>query len=211
MFPKALNQHLTNDLPRCQYQTGSGRCRRPLTPDHATLCPRHAATQRDDSADLSALLSQNLSQHKSAADVHAQLWNLSLVLQQGRISPRRAAVLAYIGSLLLRTLPAIEKLESPENEGMDITGAPRPIRDNVETPRPTHYFDDPPPLGGPSPNQPCPTQPQTPPPHLRQNSSASTLPTTPQRRLRPPPAHRSLLQRFRNRRFRQRRHHRIPR
>ena len=111
MFPKALNPQNTNALrSRCEYRTASGRqCRTPLAPGHTTLCPRHAAAQRDDSTDVLALLSSDLPEKKSAADIHAHLWNLSLALQQGRISPRRAAVLAYINSLLLRTLPAIDQ------------------------------------------------------------------------------------------------------
>src|SRR5271168_158623 len=90
---------------------------------------RKTRHQRDDSADLSALFSQDIPKQKSAADIHTHLWNLSLALQQGRISPRRAAVLAYISSLLLRTLPAIEKKEHPvDRGGLTIGDAPRPIR-----------------------------------------------------------------------------------
>jgi hypothetical protein len=121
----------------CQHHSKDGkRCHMPLAPDSPTLCAfharshaKHAALQRDDSADLSALFSQDLPKQKSAADIHTHLWNLSLALQQGRISPRRAAVLAYIHSLLLRTLPAIEKQDSSgDSGGIDMTGAPRPIR-----------------------------------------------------------------------------------
>ena len=94
MFPKALNPQNTNTLrSRCEYRTASGRqCRTPFAPGHTNLCPRHAAAQRDDSTDVLALLSSDLPEKKSAADIHAHLWNLSLALQQGRISPRRAAV-----------------------------------------------------------------------------------------------------------------------
>ncbi len=95
--PSTVTQdRFTVTQERCQHRTSSGRqCRTPRTSNHATLCPRHAAVlkdaQRDDSADLSALFSQDLPKQKTAADIHTHLWNLSLALQQGRISPRRAA------------------------------------------------------------------------------------------------------------------------
>src|SRR5271154_2864309 len=122
-MPANNNAHLL-----CQHLTKAGHhCHMPLSAGHQSLCTHHlhiakreavrhaetAASQRDDSADLSALFSTDLPKQKSAADIHTHLWNLSLALQQGRISPRRAAVLAYISSLLLRTLPAIEKKEHP--------------------------------------------------------------------------------------------------
>lgn len=130
MFPRALNPQSHNNLARCQHSTGSGRCRRFLAPMHATLCARHAAAQRDDSSDLTAILGQNLVDCRTATDIHAHLWNLSLALQQGRISPRRAAVLAYIHSLLLRTLPAIEQHTKPEARKI-IIDMPRPLRGPV--------------------------------------------------------------------------------
>ncbi len=136
MFPRALNPQSHNNLARCQHSTGSGRCRRFLAPMHATLCARHAAAQRDDSSDLTAILGQNLVDCRTATDIHAHLWNLSLALQQGRISPRRAAVLAYIHSLLLRTLPAIEqrtKPGSPQNHHRH--AAPSPGSRGPATPR----------------------------------------------------------------------------
>jgi len=89
--------------------------------------PSQAALPRDDSADLTAFLGQNLSTKKTAADIRAHHWNLSFALQQGRISLRRAAVLAYINSLLLAH-PPIEKQEHPGDDQIDMTGVPRPIR-----------------------------------------------------------------------------------
>jgi hypothetical protein len=121
----------------CQHHSKDGKqCHMLLAADNPTLCPFHARSdakrvdlQRDDSEDLSALFNQDLPKQKTAADIHTHLWNLSLALQQGRISPRRAAVLAYIHSLLLRTLPAIDKQNSSgDSAGIDMTGAPRPIR-----------------------------------------------------------------------------------
>ncbi len=166
MLHKAFNPQDTNTLPaRCQHRTPNGRqCRTPLTSAHATLCQRHAAALRDDSHDLSALLASELPKKKSAADIHFQLSNLSL-LQQGRISPRRAAVLAYISSLLLRTLPAIAKQESGDDEVPIVyANIPRPIRN-----RPTD-----------APAQPY-TIPDSPPGYPTPNSSADSLSSAPKR------------------------------
>src|SRR5277367_1925634 len=143
-MPANNNAHLL-----CQHLTKAGHhCHMPLSAGHQSLCTHHlhiakreavrhaetAASQRDDSADLSALFSQDHPKQKSAADIHTHLWNLSLALQQGRISPRRAAVLAYISSLLLRTLPAVEKKENsaPQKIIIDIPGAIRHFPEDDE-------------------------------------------------------------------------------
>jgi hypothetical protein len=183
MFPKALNQHRQNDLSRstvtkqrCQHRTASGRqCRTPLTSNHATLCPRHAAAQRDDSSDLSALLSANLPEKKSATDIHTQLWNLSLALQQGRITPRRAAVLAYINSLLLRTLPVIHKQDFAHPSEPDV---PYIV---LDMPRPLHDSDDEQSAFPLDPSAPSPDYPSYPTPNsfLPPSPSAPASPTTP--------------------------------
>lgn len=76
-------------------------------------------------ADLSATLTADLSDFKSAVPINDPLSRLLLVLAQDRISPRRAAVLAYISNLLLRTLPAIDREHNPD--------------DDWEFPRPTGY------------------------------------------------------------------------
>jgi len=45
----------------------------------------------------------------SPAGIHASLSELFTLLAENRVAPRRAAVLAYISSLMLRTLPAIQR------------------------------------------------------------------------------------------------------
>ncbi len=127
----------------CQHHCKDGkRCHMLLAADSPSLCAFHARShvkrataQRDDSADLSALFSRDLPKQKSAADIHTHLWNLSLALQQGRISPRRAAVLAYINSLLLRTLPAISQQQdsAPQKIIIDIPGAIRHFPEDDES------------------------------------------------------------------------------
>ncbi len=134
--------HNPDPTALCQHHSKDGkRCHMLLAPDSPSLCPFHArshakrtASQHDDSADLSAIFSQDLPKQKSAADIHTHLWNLSLALQQGRISPRRAAVLAYINSLLLRTLPAISQQQdsAPQKIIIDIPGAIRHFPEDDE-------------------------------------------------------------------------------
>jgi hypothetical protein len=50
----------------------------------------------------------------SASDINKFLSKILILLSQDRISPRRASILAYTCSLLLRTLPAIEREHQPK-------------------------------------------------------------------------------------------------
>ncbi len=61
--------------------------------------------EADDLSDNLLARSQNF---QTAQGVNFALANIYRLLAANRISPRRASVLAYINSLLLRTLPAID-------------------------------------------------------------------------------------------------------
>jgi hypothetical protein len=61
-----------------------------------------------ESADHYKHLTTNFQCFQTAQGVNFSLMNLYQLLAQNRISPRRAAVLSYISSLLLRTLPQID-------------------------------------------------------------------------------------------------------
>ena len=79
------------------------------------MCARHAAAQEKTQArDYAALLLRESSGFQTARGINFSLGDLYALLAQGRISPRRAAVLANISSLLLRTLRAIDTDGSPE-------------------------------------------------------------------------------------------------
>ena len=69
----------------------------------------------------------NLDDFTSAAQINDFLSRLLLLLAQDKISTRRAAVLTYITSQLLRTLPAIDKEENAEPTQF-IFDLPRPER-----------------------------------------------------------------------------------
>ncbi len=95
---------------RCLHRDASGRqCRILARNPHSGLCPKHHAEhQQLLAADHYQHLSTNFQFLQTAQGINYSLMNLYQLLAQNRISPRRASVLAYINSLLLRTLPAID-------------------------------------------------------------------------------------------------------
>jgi hypothetical protein len=93
---------------RCSYRTAGGRqCRQLSTDPRSGLCSHHLQKQ-NEFADLTRPLLANWQGFQTAQGVNFALSNLYRLLAANRISARRAAVLAYINSLLLRTLPAID-------------------------------------------------------------------------------------------------------
>ena len=117
----------------CTHHTRNGRCRLPVADPFTSLCAEHARRrlQRDKAAQLSADLIAGLTEFKSAVPINDFLSRLLLFQAQDRISPRRAAVMAYTCNLLLHTLPAIGKeVHSPNGEPQRIIiDMPRPDRD----------------------------------------------------------------------------------
>ena len=105
--PSIINEPLS---PRCQHRSLKGRCRQLATGPAATLCFDHARAEQQAKNDFTLLapLVRQTEDFQSAEAVNETLGALHNLLAEGRISPRRASVLAYISSLLLRTLPAIE-------------------------------------------------------------------------------------------------------
>jgi hypothetical protein len=95
---------------RCAHRDSSGRqCRLFVSDAHSDLCPQHHTEQKQkESADVSEILVKFSQAFQTAQGINHSLRNLFVLTSQNRISTRRAAVLAYIGSLLLRTLPAID-------------------------------------------------------------------------------------------------------
>ena len=123
---------------RCRHFTREGRrCRLRILNPHSGLCFRHAGLQDKQSeaadSDVTAAFSGLLSDFKSAAQINDFLSKLVVLLAQNRISSRRAAVLAYINQLLLRTLPAIEQERDPQSHDnastpVIVVDIARPIR-----------------------------------------------------------------------------------
>jgi hypothetical protein len=80
------------------------------------LCSSHAAQylKEFDQADLAAKLIGDAQEFRSAVAINRCLDELLRLQASNKISPRRAAVVAYTCHLLLRTLPAIERELHPE-------------------------------------------------------------------------------------------------
>ena len=115
----------------CQYRTASGRrCRMAVSDPHSGLCHKHAAERQQnlDQADLAAALIGDIEEFRSAADINHSLGELYKLQARNKITPRRAAVMAYTANLLLRTLPAIYAEENAEQDDGPafIVDIPRP-------------------------------------------------------------------------------------
>ena len=110
---------------RCQYRTPTGRqCACRVRDFEASYCPKHAASQLNDYDDIAPALTENASKFLNAQGINYSLAALYKLLASGRISPRRASTLAYISSLLLRSLDAIDNDRHP-NAGNAKNPAPQ--------------------------------------------------------------------------------------
>jgi hypothetical protein len=127
---------------RCQYRYSNGkRCRLTGSKSHFGLCSHHfslsnpGASQQqspNDSEDLSLELLPQLSEFESAADVKEFLARLLVLVTKGRVTPRRASVLAYITNQLLHSHSAFyREIHAQDDEPQQIIiDMPRPCRDD---------------------------------------------------------------------------------
>ena len=107
MKPKSPSSDFTPE--RCQHRTRTGRqCRSLVADANSSFCAAHAGSEPGDSEDFRIALTRHAYNFQRSQGVNNSLGVLYNLLAEGRISPRRASVLAYISTLLLRTLPAIE-------------------------------------------------------------------------------------------------------
>ena len=118
------------EAPRCQHRTPKGRCRQLATDPQGALCFDHGRAQLQAKNDFSLLapLVRKPEDFQSAESINESLGALHNLLAEGRISPRRAAVIAYVDSLILRTIQTI----AHETEHAPLTliyDAPRPNHD----------------------------------------------------------------------------------
>ncbi len=99
----------------CFHSTSDGRqCRMPRWEAHASLCLFHAR-QEQQLMDLDRVSTEFRSlpgEFKTDADLNSALARLLNLVAHDRVPPRRAATLAYIGHLLLRTLPGVRQEET---------------------------------------------------------------------------------------------------
>jgi hypothetical protein len=119
---------------RCRHYTDHGRrCQLPVLDTRSGFCFRHAKAQAtpSDSADLSAELIGELTEFESASDINKFLAKLLVLVAKGRVSPRRASVLAYITNQLLHSQRAIDR-ETDQEPVTIILDGPRPDRSQDE-------------------------------------------------------------------------------
>ncbi len=111
---------------RCAYRSSAGRqCRLTVSDARSGLCLQHRTAQMQmEAADHYAHLTRNYHDFQTAQGINHSLHSLYELLAQNHISPRRAAVLSYISSLLLRTLPQID---ADKAAGIFDPTKPRPI------------------------------------------------------------------------------------
>ena len=145
-IPMEMPQHSPrrrDDPSRCHYRYPNGRrCTLPGLPAKSGLCFRHynrhvaaglpLTAMPDDFADLSEDLLYGPLQFSSAEALREYLTRLLTTTTRGRISPRRASVLAYITTQLLHTHVAAEK-EADQSQPF-IFDLPSPKRDQPEAP-----------------------------------------------------------------------------
>jgi hypothetical protein len=96
----------------CQFQFADGRkCRMLRREGHATFCVFHARAERQllQSETLGPLLSKSPSgEFLTAADVNHVLGKLFAAIAEDRLPPRNAATLAFVGQLLLHSIPIVQ-------------------------------------------------------------------------------------------------------
>jgi len=103
-----------NSSAQCCHHTATGRrCRSICSTSDSCLCPRHRTIEQKllsaEPDDLTPEFTDLEDSLQTVDGIHNSLAELYILVAQDRISPRRAAVLAYVSSLLLRSLAITEK------------------------------------------------------------------------------------------------------
>ena len=116
---------------RCQYRTPSGRrCPSSSIEPGAPFCAKHTSIAPNDCTDFSADLIREGDHFQQAQQISHSLVALYKLVAAGRISPRRASVLAYIAHLILGTHKAIDydnktrsrrRIDDPANRPVMLT------------------------------------------------------------------------------------------
>ena len=100
-----------SETSRCEHRFSNGKqCRMPRATGEAHFCLQHAKLAQNVplEQDLSEYLLKGNQGFQTAQGINFSLCGLYELVAQNRIMTRRAAVRAYIASLLLRTHPAID-------------------------------------------------------------------------------------------------------
>jgi len=113
--PSSSSTSSTSTLPdnRCSYTSTDGRrCRMFRSSDHPDLCHHHAVRELRslDQATLEPLAAEILGpirDFRSAAAINAAVANMFVLLADGRLDTKRAAVLTYMAQFLNQTLKQV--------------------------------------------------------------------------------------------------------
>ena len=102
----------TNDSHLCLFSFSDGRqCRMLRHKDHSTLCIFHARAERQliEADKLGReIASPPSGEYLTAVDVNHVLGKLFGAVAQNRLPTRNAAILAYLGQLLLQSVPKVQ-------------------------------------------------------------------------------------------------------
>jgi hypothetical protein len=128
-----LSTSTNTSTARCQFRFSNRKRCRMSTRNYDHFCPSHAKAQQI--AATATELTANLDKFKSVEELHDFLSRLLLLLAQNKISPRRAAVLAYITNQLLRTITEIQSQA-------DAAAKKKPIQIVIDVPRPDYATHD---------------------------------------------------------------------
>ena len=111
MNDSSLESTSISEASRCEYRFTNGKqCRMLRALGEPHFCPQHAKLVQNVplEQDISEYLLKGNQGFQTAQGINFSLCGLYELVAQNRISTKRAAVLAYIASLLLRTHPAID-------------------------------------------------------------------------------------------------------
>jgi hypothetical protein len=136
MSTASAKSNPVSHFPRCGYRDAARRRCRSFAVPNSSSCAHHRRQEQEaaEAAAVAETLTKDLTEFNSAEDVNDFLARLLLLLARDQISPRRAAVLAYVSNLILRSLAAMEAEYRAQTPDWDrpqlIVDIPRPVRDD---------------------------------------------------------------------------------
>lgn len=110
---KKTTSRKASEPNRCAFETSDGRrCRLPLSATHASLCAFHSREEQQllEAQKLGAEIASPISGNfLTATDINYVLGKVFTAVAQNRIPVRTAHTLAYLGQIMLMSLPAAKQ------------------------------------------------------------------------------------------------------
>src|SRR6266852_3727778 len=158
----------------CQRQFSDGRrCRMLRMDGHPSLCPFHVREEKQliEADKLGAELASLSGNLNNGTDINPALAKVFKALADGRISARSASAFAYLGQLLLQTMPYVKnEILWATNDG---TAYHNMVRDSIPHFHNMRTRKPPRPAPAPSPARPASTSPASSPAQSAPASSPS--------------------------------------